>query len=82
LNQRNRFPGHGPGKNRHSYQFCYPCLCLQVLPMSLPRALARAGYQSRNAAYDGSVIKVLQKEAGHGSHWGVLRNPVKRKARP
>jgi hypothetical protein len=25
----------------------------------------------------GSVLKVLQKEAGHGSHWGVIANPVK-----
>jgi len=39
LNQSNRFPGHGPEKKRHSYQFCYPCLCPQVLPMSLPRAV-------------------------------------------
>ena len=30
----------------------------------------------------GSVLKVLQKGEGHGSHWGVLENPVKRKARP
>jgi hypothetical protein len=29
----------------------------------------------------GSVIKVLQKGMGHGSHWGVIANPVKRKAR-
>jgi hypothetical protein len=32
--------------------------------------------------YFGSVSKVLQKEEGHGSHWGVLNNPVKRKAEP
>jgi len=30
---------------------------------------------------EGSVIKVLQKGMGHGSHWGVIANPVKRKAR-
>jgi hypothetical protein len=30
----------------------------------------------------GSVSKVLQKEEGHGSHWGVFMNPVKRKAEP
>jgi hypothetical protein len=30
----------------------------------------------------GSVQKVLQKEEGHGSHWGVFMNPVKRKAEP
>jgi hypothetical protein len=29
----------------------------------------------------GSVLKVLQKGMGHGSHWGVIANPVKRKAR-
>lgn len=28
----------------------------------------------------GSVLKVLQKEVGHGSHQGVLGNPVKREA--
>ena len=27
----------------------------------------------------GSVLKVLQKGMGHGSHWGVITNPVKRK---
>jgi hypothetical protein len=30
---------------------------------------------------EGSVLKVLQKGMGHGSHWGVIANPVKRKAR-
>ena len=30
----------------------------------------------------GSVLKVLQKEEGHGSPWGVLVNPDKRKAEP
>lgn len=32
--------------------------------------------------FEGSVLKVLQKGEGHGSHWGVKGNPVKRKARP
>jgi hypothetical protein len=43
--------------------------------------------QSRNPNYSttdftGSVLKVLQKEEGHGSHWDVFNNPVKRKAKP
>jgi hypothetical protein len=33
------------------------------------------------ALLKGSVLKVLQKGMGHGSHWGVIANPVKRKAR-
>jgi hypothetical protein len=42
----------------------------------LSRVEARAFFSAQ-----GSVLKVLQKGMGHGSHWGVIANPVKRKAR-
>jgi hypothetical protein len=38
-------------------------------------------FQTFLEIFSGSVIKVLQKGMGHGSHWGVIANPVKRKAR-
>lgn len=35
--------------------------------------------ESEPFAAHGRVSKVLQQEAGHGSHWGVLENPVKKR---